>query len=46
MNAAKNSNIIEGNNNKYKCSLKVINDKLNIEIKLKKEGELIYLLKI
>jgi len=44
MNTTKNSYIIEENNNKYECSLKVIDDKLNIEIKLKqKEGELIYI---
>jgi len=44
INTTKNAYIIEENNNKYECSLKVIDDKLNIEIKLKqKEGELIYI---
>ena len=30
INTTKNAYIIEENNNKYECSLKVIDDKLNI----------------
>ena len=43
-NDIQNIYIIEEENNKYEFTLKLIDDKLNIEIKLKqKEGELIYI---